>query len=144
MTTTLSFTAKRSRNRAYLAALLALLFVVAGQCSIAMAGTSFPVPDTGSSQEAIGHCQSMEASHQSSDGAEHDNCMDVHCPQTSSALQAQSSKLSKQKLEPVDISLAQIERSPPVRSGPCDRILPQQSIDSSFPPLYYSLCVLRL
>ena len=122
--------------------MLLMLFVVAGYCSGAMAIASEMAVITDQASSSSSPCGDVV------DGVDKhsstDPCLDDHCPDTSESLQSPTSKQTKDQLADLPLLIAVASELPFARAGPC-RVEPlPASADFSTPPLFYTLCVLRL
>ncbi|WP_207063952.1 hypothetical protein [Motiliproteus sp. SC1-56] len=133
----------RYTSRMNIFVLLLTLFVVSGHCSIAMAQVAMPELQQPSVQHAAMDHHCGEISQTAPDDG-NGSCWDDHCPESVTPLQAQSHKQSKQDLDAPQLWAAVSLSLPFARAGPCGLSVSAASFDFSSPPLYYSLCVLRL
>ncbi len=152
-----SLSHKHHRGRVNVFVMLLMLFVVSGHCSAAMALAPALSETSGLSLAPLGHCSAPEAGDPTSEAEDHTNadhcfdnpcfdnqCFDDQCPNTLSSLHSQSTKQSPDK--PVDqlLPIALTHALPFARAGPGAGNLCVASADFSTPPLFYTLCVLRL
>jgi hypothetical protein len=139
----------RNTSRMNIFVMLLMLFMVSGHCSAAMAiAPSMAVVESPSvgltaADHHQGHCGDVtpETSHHSDAGS---SCFDGHCTDSITSLQAQSFKQVKDKQDDAQLLVAAIFSLPPSRDGPCHITPSLHAPDFVTPPLYYSLCVLRL
>ncbi len=130
--------------------MLLMLFVVSGHCSAAMAmGASLasaePQLVEPISSGHSGHCDSSNSSSDSDHTSQEGHgCWDNHCPESATSLQFQSFKQVKDKQDDAKPLVAALNPLPPSRAGPCGRATALPSTDFITPPLFYTLCVLRL
>ena len=147
-----SLSHKHHRGRVNVFVMLLMLFVVSGHCSAAMALAPALSETSGLSLAPLGHCSTSEAGDHTSEAEDHtnadhcfdDQCLDDQCPNAISSLHSQSTKQSPDK--PVDqlLPIALTHALPFARAGPGAGNLCGASADFSTPPLFYTLCVLRL
>ncbi|WP_210395671.1 hypothetical protein [Motiliproteus sediminis] len=134
----------RHTSRMNILVLVLTLFVVGSHCSVAMAQVSMSElerPDVSSHAAMEHHCgETLSLDADNGDGL----CLDDHCPDSLTPLQTQSHKLSKQGLDTPDLLLAPSVTLPLARAGPCGSATELHSAEFLSPPLFTTLCVLRL
>ncbi|WP_125016592.1 hypothetical protein [Aestuariirhabdus litorea] len=139
-----------AQGRRLLGLMLALLVFV-GNCSAAMA---LPHAQNSESQIAItttvalpdeshqGHCLQLKEA--SPDSGIEEQCWDNHCPNSLSASNTKLNKLTKFDDGDSPLYVAAINPAAKIGSSSCINQPLPASADFSPPPLFYTLCVLRL
>lgn len=143
----------RHRGRMNLLVMLLMLFVVSGHCSAAMMLAPQMADNveriaTPALSHPVSHCGEIGADVEGSQaGANSPNgvdCWDDNCTSSLTSLQSPASSQSKDNQPDYQLLLMADYDLPLTRDGPC-RVQPR-SVSAEFvsPPLFYSLCVLRL
>ncbi len=138
---TRSQTQLSNTSRMNLLVVLLMLFVVSAHCSTAMAFAP-GMAENVELASITGHCGEMPAD--VDDSPTNGGYCDDGCSSPLTSLQSQTSNQSKDSQADIPLLVAIDHELPLARAGPC-RIEPRAlSADFTPPPLYYSLCVLRL
>ncbi|MEH6473154.1 MAG: hypothetical protein V7752_18105 [Halopseudomonas sp.] len=133
---------QRHTSRMNIFVMLMMLFVVSGHCSAAVAMAPGMAELSELQSASADHCGEHSPSVDDQSGSPH--CWDEHCPSSVIGLQSQSVNQTKNDQADAQLLAAVDHVRPLARAGPCAVEPRTASAEFITPPLFYTLCVLRL
>ncbi|WP_426417773.1 hypothetical protein [Aestuariirhabdus sp. LZHN29] len=145
---TLSFhqQAHKHSSRINILVVLLVLFVVSGNCSAAMGQSQLVGTENSVDLSSHGgHCDDVPRNSSTDVSNDINNCWDELCSSSMAPFKSSSAQLGKQQVDDGEFTELVPVYAQRARAGPCAQ--PSYSLQSSdfvTPPLYYTLCVLRI